>query len=396
MKIKINLSQIITVLFFLIYFLSYLGEKSILKFPILIIFQLYLMLKLNKKNEIKYDYKLSMVIICIIIFLIISLMINFNTSGMIKTLSLIDLFIFTYFMYPIIVKNYDSDDELIKIISNTLFIVLFFSFVVNYNDIKITSGRISLVNNVRHLFGFGEPSIAGFLCYIQFTLSFYLIVGRKSSNKSSLTFNLIKVILSLYMIYLTDIRSAMISLIIFVLIYIFEFLPKTKFVFLIKILTALGLTIFTLFYLSNESINNINLDYILSGRLRFYQRGIDSLIENESVWFGQGSYRNSDVESYGKIQLDNSYIDICYQYGIITMILFIILTLIILIRIIKIAKHNNKDNVMHYDVFIKSYFISVVIYSLFEKNLFSLTSALSLVTFCLVFRYIKINYQSQE
>ena len=54
--------------------------------------------------------------------------------------------------------------------------------------------------------------------------------------------------------------------------------------------------------------------------------------------------------------------------------------------IIKINK--SKGKISLYYTFIKCYFISVIVYSMFEKNLFSLTSGLSLVTFCLVFSYI--------
>ena len=393
MKKKISMSKIITFSFFLVYFFSYIGSKSNLKLPVLILFQIYLLFCIKKEEMGKINWKYSIVFFSIFVFLLASLLLNFNISGLIKTFSLIDLLLFTHYIYPKAMREED-DYRLINIVSTILFIVLAFSFIFYYNDVDITSGRISLANNIRHLFGFGEPSIVGFLCFLEFALSFYLVNDSYKNNKKIFIFNLIKIFLSLYMVYLADIRASLISIILLVLFYCFEKLPKTKLFFTLKIMLIVITAIGSLFYIYNQNFDVKGINYILSGRITLISRGINTLIENNTIWFGEGSYRNSDVELLGKIQIDNSYIDICYQYGIITMLLFAILTILIILDIFKINKRKKICN--NYDIFIKSYFICVIIYSMFEKNLFSLTSGLSLVTFCIIFAYIRKNERKQD
>ena len=92
-----------------------------------------------------------------------------------------------------------------------------------------------------------------------------------------------------------------------------------------------------------------------------------------------------------RIQIDNSFIDIFYQYGIIVLLGFVSMIVIMFLKIRKIGSTAVvvKEKPKKYDEFINSYFVSVLVYSMVEKNLFSLSSALGLVTFLLIFLYIE-------
>lgn len=391
MNMKLSKPVIWFYAFFLVYFITYIGEKTTVKYMGIVIFQCYLFWNYQKIKIKKLNKKLLQSISLFVISIFISLIINFNISGMLKVFSLINLYVLVWLMSMTNINKFHIDeDKILSIITNSLLATLIIAFLTHYNDVIVPIGRSSDAG-VRHLFGFGVPSIVGFLCFIEFSLSFYLI-NRKNKNKIDILKSIFKMTISIYMIILADIRSAMVSIIILLLLFYFYKFLKDKGNNIIKTMIILIMLLFFSFFILIGFSNIKSLDYLLSGRLFYYKKAILEIITTRNtILFGVGSFRNSEVELLNKVQIDNSFLDIFYQYGLISLILSIVLMFVIFYLIRKKSREEieKKCNNMQYGNFINTYFCSVVIYSMAEKNLFSLSSALSLVTFFLVFEYIE-------
>ena len=388
MRIKAHIKtfDLFTHIFFLIYFISYIGENTSLKYVGIIIYQLFLLVRFGNKNKTNRDKRLTAIIVFVFISLLISLFVNFNSSGVLKTLSLIDLFIIVYFMFPReAIRSRLEEEHLISIITNTLLFALLVAFVLYYNDTVSSYGRSSIIA-VRHAFGMGAVSVVGFLCFIEFVLSLYLFMESKKSIRKK-AFESIKIAFPLYMAVLADIRSAIVAMALFVLVYWFYKMPKNRSTFIFKFLIILGFLLFSTVYLTMNTVDINRLDYVLSHRLLFYRQAIDDIITRHAVLFGVGSFRNSEVSLLKMVQVDNAYIDVLYQYGLFALILFLFLLIKIGVDLYKInADGQARDKrERKYIVFMNSLYISVLGYSMVEKNLFSISSALSFVTFMLVF-----------
>lgn len=380
---------IISYMFFFLYFISYFNFRfnMLIKYGALVVYQLFFIFLIKKKN-MKFNKSIIIIMFLIIASLLISLMVNYDLDALIKTFSLIDLMIFSCFIFPTGIEKYALEEiDFFKIITNCLFIVLVIGLTFFYGDLQLSIGR-STGLSVRHLFNCGHASVVGFLCFIEFCLTFYTLTGLKNQKLQSI-FAFAKLITSVYMAYLADIRAALVSMIVFILLYLFYKLPKNSIVLFFKIIVALLLFVFSFIYINNTAFDLEQLNFVLSGRLSYYQESIIELKENNSVLFGNGSFRNSSVENLNKIQVDNSYVDLLYQYGFFTLFFFICLIVYLVIKIIKSKKVYNNKFEYKYTIFIKSYFFSVLAYSLVEKNLFSISCAVSLVTYLLIFWYIR-------
>ena len=388
MKICTRTFDIISYGFFFFYFVSYIGGNTTIKYVVLGIYQIFLLFYIKKNSIIKENKTFFIILSGIIITLLISLLIHFEIGGAVKTLSLIDLFIFTYY---IISKRLDhcfiNEEDLIIIITNSLFISLLIAFVFYYNDVSINIWRNTSAE-VRHLFGFGYPSIVGFLSFIEVVFSFYLLTSKKRSKVYKL-YDLVKMVISSYMIYLADIRSSIVSIAVFICFFCFSKLPRNRTTQFFKMLIYILLFFSSLLFIFNFDVNNLNI--LFSERFNYYQRAINDVIEGGGVLFGLGSFRNSDVIEAGKIQVDNSFIDIFYQYGLISLLFFIALIIRIFIELRRVGRKLSDFTYSekNYYIFLNSFFSSVIVYSMVEKNLFSISSALSIVTFIFVFWYIE-------
>lgn len=392
MKIRVKSFDVISYIFFFLYFVSYIGEKTIIKYAAIILFQVYLLLHIKKSDIFHHDKRYTLLFIGIFLTLLISVGMNFSVSAAVKTLSLIDLFILAYFMLSKGIERFHIEERyFITIISNTLFVALCIAFVFGFNDTMLGLGRQSSTI-VRHLFGFGVPSIVGFLCFVEFTLSFYLLTERRKKRTSNV-FLYLKIILSIYMIILADIRASMVAIAIFLLMYVLFMMPQKRGMIVIEVIVLLGVFVGCVISLSNTSMSMASLNALFSQRFLYFSRAISEVIGENAILFGLGSFRNSEVSGLSKIQVDNCFLDIFYQYGIFVFIFFVGLIVRICLDLYKISKNKPKNDVHQnrYMQFINSYFISVLAYSMVEKNLFSISSALSLVTFLLIFWYVTKN-----
>ena len=120
----------------------------------------------------------------------------------------------------------------------------------------------------------------------------------------------------------------------------------------------------------------------------YYKEAIAQLKDSNSILFGLGAFRNSDVVRLNRVQVDNSYLDYIYQYGLISLIFMCILLIYLFIKINNTYNVGKNNSNIEYFSFVKSLYVSSLVYSLVEKNLFSISSALSLVMFLIVFIFI--------
>lgn len=394
MRLRFKIFDVITYFFFLVYFISYIGEKTNVKYIGLVVFQMFLLLHIQKKQGIlKYGH-FNIVLIGVFVTLLISLLLNFSVGGAIKTFSLIDLFILTYYMFPRI-KELKTIDEnrIFTIITNSLLIALILAFILHNKDTNISLGRESSVGE-RHVFGFGVPSIVGFLCFVEITLSFYLLSCHQYKKIKDKMLIITKIVLPIIMIIMADIRSSMVSIALFFMLMFFYKLPKSKAKSALMIILFFLFFLLCVYFLSYSSIDMRKINYIFSRRFDYYQAAINEVFEKKGVLFGIGSFRNSEVADSSRIQIDNSFLDIFYQYGIVTLSMFVILIVKICKELGRIKEQEaSNTKLSNYTIFINSYFLSVLGYSMVEKNLFSISSALSLITFLLIFWYF---YQNKE
>lgn len=384
MSRKVKVSVLFSYLFFLIYFITYIGEKTNIKYLAIILYELYVFKRVGFGKVKTKDRNIKIICVLIIFSLSLSLLVNFNIGGAIKTISLIDLFIFAFFIMPQWYEVVGFDErKFIKIITDSLFVGLFIAFITQYNNVIIPIGRSSGAS-VRHLFGLGNASVVGFLCFLEFTLSFFgLCVEKKRMRNLIRTFA--KIGISVYMAYLADIRASLVSMLFFLLLYVYSRLPKKRNIVVFEISIVSLMVVLGIIFLEHIPLNENTLNYIFSDRFKYYSKAISEIVNSKAILFGAGAFRNSEVLSLKRVQIDNSFLDIFYQYGILCMIFLAILILYMLKKMFVI----NKKNVNCYHKFISSYYISVLVYSMVEKNLFSISSGLGLITFLLMFWYLE-------
>ena len=225
---KIRKFPLLITIFFLLYFLTFIDEKTILKYLDICFLQSLLLLLCYKKMDIK-KLPLYLIAILLLVFtsLILSLLFNFSFRALVKVFSVIDIYVLTFFfLSKTILNNRMSVYQLYSIISDTLFITLIISFVFKYNDTIVAIGRSSAVS-IRHVFGFVYPSIVGVLCFVEFALTFYLLTQTKHKSFNRILCFL-KIFISIEMVFLANIRSAIVTMVLFIILYYFEKTTRNK------------------------------------------------------------------------------------------------------------------------------------------------------------------------
>lgn len=208
---------------------------------------------------------------------------------------------------------------------------------------------------------------------------------------------ILKIALALIMMYQADIRSALVSVVCFITLFYFEQMPKSRSMTTLKLIIGVLIAIIGTIYILSADLSMDKLNFIFSERFIYYGKAIQEILDNNSILFGLGAFRNSDVNALNKIQIDNSYLDYFYQFGIISLLTIVMLLIKLYKRIVSSIKLFNANRLNEHDIFglrnyglfIKAFYISALIYSLVEKNLFSISSALGIMVFVLAFDYLE-------
>ena len=362
---------------------------SVIRYIDLIIVQSFAIFDIIKNKKYKEIYKnkrsfLSIIIMILLMFVSICAS-SYIKESIIKTISIVDLLLVVLCVFPLILKKFTLD-EILKIVNNSIFIILALSTIIFRDSYSFSGDSNRVGKNLRFLAGFIYPSILGNFASIEIFITIKFIysyvedkINRKERELKDIILYLIQIILPLYLIYASNTRTAgcVVSIFIFILLYKMKFKVKTK-----KIIkySCLLLMVFIIILILSDIITFSLIDNILSYRLTLMQSAFEELIDSNSLLFGRGAFRNSSMDKVGAILIDNGYINFIYQYGIIASIPLLMFLLNMFRNLKELEKSNLKKDV----IFIETFFISFLIYSLFENSLLNISSFLAIVTYTLV------------
>ena len=385
-------------LFIILFVLSYtnIANSTIIRYASIVILNAVgLFYWIFFKKTKKMDKKILYVFILLIINMIVSVLFSsFLGESLIKTLSVFDALLLFFILMPNMIQK-KSLKTIIKIIYFGLLIVLLYEFV-RYRGVYTYDGgtRLSTIHN-RLILNFIYPSSLGWPGFLLCVTSVYLF-DDKDENKLKKIIYALSFAFGLYLLYKCDIRTAIYSLVIFLVIYVFYYKIKQSKIFksnkkIFNFLIYLAMFVLIVvagLYLFNENLSIDKINLILSNRLTYYNEAIQDILQG-NVFYGIGAYRNLNGRVYGISQIDNSYLNFVYSYGIINLILLLYIIILIFKKIrTKVDNNDVKKDNMKNKWFILALYVSFLIYSFFEITLLNISSLLAIIVWPIVISYI--------
>ena len=327
----------------------------------------------RQRLTINHSYKIIGIAVFGVYFLIP--IISFNVNW--YTFSYVGLLLLFYFIISILGERI-RDNFLVTIKGMLAGNTLLLAYQILINISEINSNSLLLVFNGerdgRAYFGYSHPNSAAMFMVIEM-IFIYLLV-RKGKVKKLHKFILTVVGLCFTVPLLaTGSRTAFYALIIFTIVESFYFIIKRfkKYKFFISVST--GLALFLLFFEKILKFYNENA----SGRSDNTLKNINILIDRDSVFFGLGSSRISDLtNTLGVTIVDNwyMYIFICYGFCGLGFMLF---------NLFHYFKKQIKYNIQSKDSYSISLIITLLFYSYAENVMFVPGVLLSLVFWGLIY-----------
>lgn len=350
------------------------------------------------KNTNKVNKKILFLIMILVLNMMFSVLFsNFIGESFVKTLSVFDSILLLFILIPNIIKKI-SFKTIIKAIYIALLIILLYEFAKYKNVYLYDGGGRYSATHSRLILNFLYPSSLGWPGFLLCVSSIYLFDDKHNSMLKKIIY-IMSFIFGFYLLYKCDIRTSIYSLFIFIILYILNYKIKNfktfKFnkIFLnvLIYLTVIAAFIIASLYFFTGHISTEKLNLILSNRLTYYEAALDDLYDG-NILYGVGAYRNLNGAEYGIAQIDNSYLNFVYSYGITNLIIFIC----IIINVIKRIKNKkcyklSSIKIEKTDAFILSLFISFLIYSFFEITLLNISSLLAIIIWPLTMKYVQLN-----
>lgn len=305
-------------------------DKNLIYFMIL--FLLILVFYLNEIYNIKINIKLKSTILLILTLIyIIDMKINKKDNLKISILFLLIIFLRKYYIsfYIVFISRFLTKKRRLQII---LIIMLFFyilTLVLNYfgylefNNIKYGLTRYGDILKIRNPLGFSHPNTTMVLMLPIFFLLYYLYYSRLK-----IMLIVIFEIINIYLFYYTNSRISFLLINLFLSIIFLgdKFISKIKVLFYLQeIIIVIFSIILPIFF------HNSILDGLFSGRLIYSY----CYLKNISITF-LGKNMTEIYNTY--YPLDNIYLKIIYENGILGLILCIIIIFYIINLLYK-----NKD-----------------------------------------------------
>ncbi|WP_420805265.1 O-antigen ligase family protein [Exiguobacterium chiriqhucha] len=185
----------------------------------------------------------------------------------------------------------------------------------------------------------------------------------------------------LILLYLSDSRTSLYGIIIFELLMLYNLIFKNK---TSKII--LSLLLFPIFLISvtyfTKDISVENLNFLLSNRLYLWTEAIETLNYNDRFFIGMGSYLNSQISQYDLTLIDNGYIYMVFQNGIISLSIMLLLFSLILVFLWK--NTNDFNGIFNFCLFVLYLFVGI-----FENSLFNLSNLMTIFVLSNVYHFIK-------
>ena len=364
-------------LFFIFYMISFnhFYNLEALKYIAIVFVQIISFIKI-KNEKIIFSKKTFSIIILLNASMIISLLgSQYIKYSLIKTISIIDMIITTTLVFPTALKNC-SRQQLIHRVRNDILFVILFSFIIYHND-YITGTNVARQGKaMRYLFGFVHPNTTAIFSYCGLILTHFLIFNSEKKEKK---YNFFIMLFFLYVIYLTDSRTAMICTLFYFLINFYfliqKALKKNKFMLTILVgMIAFFAVIFNLDFFSYDHLN-----YLLSNRLYYYSQAINVLTINNKLFQGMGAYTNSATWLTNNVMIDNGYLNYLYQFGLIS---FIVLVIFLINNFVLIKRYVTNVKMKK---FLISFYICFLIYSFFENILINISSFFAILIYFLIY-----------
>jgi len=234
---------------------------------------------------------------------------------------------------------------------------------------------LTVTDRFRYIGVFKNPNFIALFAFLGFAISFKLFKEYKQKK-----FLYLLIMYSL-LIFLTNSRTAIFSHIILVIIYYyFSFYEKNtnkskRIIFSIVFLIFLISITYLLLFIDYEFLNEL-----LSLRPQIWLRNF-RLLSLEEIIFGK-IYSNSIL--YGSVSYDNFYFNQFMQFGFLGLFFFFITLTVIFLKLLKIVNKNNRK-------FILSFFITWIVYNIFESFFISIGNIVSIYFWTILGFHINLN-----
>ena len=369
------------------------GNITILKYGIILIgigyfFMFYRINKCSVKNNIGL-----IAILMIIQFFFLPLSI-FLIQGITETIgySFISLIcILFYICIAYFLKDEERFEKFVKIFYLMTLIYIIIAIVnnppvVNIMDIKNNLFNIDGRMN-REMYGFVAPNAFAILSITNILLSFYLSITTYKKQVFKKFFMYITIVFNIIFIVTTASRGALISLIVFFLVFFYNKIVIKRTNKIVNYIITLGISIYIINIISNFFSLGLNYSKLSSGRIGNWIEVIQRLNEKKSMFMGLGyvnsnTFYNSDITA--NLLTDNWFIHTLATQGYLGFILGIILIVVILITIYKveIKKYSDTNN------YIKSFMMLILVYSSIENMFFNVNYILTMLYWITIFTYL--------
>lgn len=383
--------------FYLMYFISFFGSPvlSTLRYiAILYISAVFLVIFLLSKNEDKQQnrtYSQHYFILVILAFLFTTLAAtmffsNYKMDSIMKYVSLLYLIFLIMFIMPYLIN-------LIGIRKNNWLVIwsillsIFISFLIRPNGYSGSGGH-RIGGKERLVLFFDHPNTLGLMCFFGIVLIICNLYTKTGRTLFYIFSNLFMILTLLFILYLTDSRTSIYSLIIISVIFFNKLIISkigARLQFLWYLMMSNGLLI--LFIFSLPKISYEELDLLLSSRLSIWTEALTRLINNKTLFIGEGAYRNSVHNGVGSLLIDNGYVNLLYQNGAIALFLLLLLLSFLFKLLNNITNYKER-------ILMQILFITFLVISIFENILFNLASVYCILVYSYIFYYIK--YQNQQ
>lgn len=329
----------------------------------------------------KYEFPLLL-----LIFIFILTFLNVFSMTLLTSFYYLILLIVFYIAVYLLLLYKINVPKIFTIVSS---ILLLLSIIYTFTDpasINIRGGNIALKGI------FNNNNTLGQLVLFNFT-SLYLYIFSKESFKVTELFLFLP---SIFLAAFTSSRSILISILFLILIILitkkFKYkaiIIATLSVFFFILFEKINTLIRTLFRIESLSLTGLSEDRF--NLLKFFSTNINEIplyglgIGNQTMlWLTASSF--NDVPRYlDGLGIHNTFIQIYIELGLIGFITFILFLIFLIFKTIKYKEHN-----------LLFVFISLIISSFFESNIFYITSPSSILFWFIVVKIVTIRKVENE
>ncbi|MDT0172777.1 O-antigen ligase family protein [Exiguobacterium sp. BRG2] len=367
--------KIVLFLFYFLFVISYyelewINKIRYLGIALIVIIGIisYLIDKKNMKEKNTSFNKVSVILyyLMFITLTVTTLFSNYQINSLFKIISLFVLFIIVFFILPHIINKIGLITHNFLLIYSIL-LGIGIAFLISPDGHIVSYGaRVTTFETRLKLF-FYHPNILGSMCFI--AIAFFQLNYVLRTKKISITNKLLHlfiIVILIYILYLTNSRTPLYSLIILQVIIFYRKYLNTFY----KKLTIYALCIAAIPLYINQVLNMSyeELNILLSDRLYLWNQALNQLLFENKILTGVGSYLNSQLDSLDLVLIDNGYIYIMYQNGVVALIILLILSVNTLWSTFRIKVADK----------IKNYFLSLftvyLFIGFFENSLFNISN----------------------